>query len=426
MLFACFWLVKSGVQKHISLLFCLLLYFLYEVFVPISDALRGVTSFFGFSITGDSGLHHEVVLVYTMGILALILAYWFFSKLNFTQFFIDNQEAPEIPQVRNLYRAIILYQVVVWLAIIWNIHQSGVSLSALLDLNNRSEKDILFSINWYSYGIDLWSNSLSVALFLQFQLRKKPDAAWVFFFSIWLIFCLLAGWRYRIILFFLFFLFQYFRSSGLKWKRIWIIGLLFLVGIPWLTLNRMAIAKRQFQHVTFDLRQFDMEILSTELSNSRTFKASLIYLKNNHLESGGLSSWVDYGLNKLKPKSSFPNSVRPFPWIIQMTKNWIPPGWPWNPNPAVTQMEELYLTFSWSGLLFGMAMMGIWVAFLDQPGGGFFLRSLQVLGSGLTFQFISRGFFLYQVQIALASLLPLLLLYVLNRYLPHAKKNNPA
>lgn len=412
---------NKGAKKRLAFSLCVGLYFLYEFFVPVFDAVKGCESFFGFSIVGNRALHIQVFLVYLVGIISLIFSYWLISKWFSSIKWQEIVPNLTIGNPEKAFKSIVIYQSVVWILVVFNIHQSGVSLISLLDFQNQSEKDILFSIHWHSHGIDLLSNSLSVALFLQFWIKRKTDWTWWAFFISWLTFCLLAGWRYRIILLMLFFVIYFLRTTKLSAKSILAICIFMFFSVSWLTLNRMAIAKRQFHLVTFDFSQFDSEILATELSNSRTFKASLIYLKTNQLARGGLPSWLEYIGNKFLPKNTFPNGKRPAPWIIGATKNWIPPGWPWNPNPAVNQMEEYFLTFGWVGLVVGMILMGIWVAFLDFPSKNSFLISFQMIGTGLCFQWISRGFFLYQIQIALASFLPFLVLYFVARYLPHDK-----
>lgn len=416
---------KKDPKTRIAFLLCLCLYFLYEVFVPVYDALAGVNSFFGFSIEGNRFLHLRVAAVYFVGISSFILAYFLFIKWANSQKIVQSESTNSFWKTDVASKCMVGYQLVVWLLVGFNIHQSGISLVSILNFQNQSEKDILFSINWYSHGIDLLSNSLSVALFLQFWIKRKTDMVWWVFFILWLTFCLLAGWRYRIILLMLFFAVYFLRTTKLSGVTLGLIALTLLISVSWLTLNRMAIAKRQFHLITFDFSQFNGEILATELSNSRTFKATLIDQQGKGLERGGISSWTDYIGNKFSPRKEFPDGVRPVPWIITATKSWIPPGWPWNPNPAVNQMEEYFLTFGWIGLLSGMFLMGVWVGFLDFPIGLPILVPLQMIGTGLCFQWISRGFFLYQIQITLASLVPFLLLYLVDRYLPHDPSKNP-
>lgn len=419
---AVFYSVNQGVRKNLAFLICSGLYFLYEVFVPVFDSLKGIQTFFGYSILGNSDLQWEVLAVYLVGISGFFLA-WFFGnkRLNTFSQSVNHRAIP----TENLYIAILLYQVVIWILVGFNISKSGVSLLSILDIRNHSEKDIIFSINWYSHGIDLLSNSLSVALFLQYWLKRKADGLWWLFFSIWLIFCLLAGWRYRIILLFLFFTVYFIREGKWSMKAIIAFSIAIMLSVSWLTLNRMAIAKRQFHLITFNLLEFDSEIFTMELSNSRTFKASLINMKEKQLERGGLTSWTTYGLNKFKAKKTFETGARPVPWIIGATKDWVPPGWLWNPNPAVNQMEEFYLTFGWIGMIIGMVLMGFWVVLLNFSRFPLWVFPLQIIGIGLCFQWISRGFFLYQAQITLACLIPFLVLYLVARYLPQSNASNP-
>lgn len=185
----------------------------------------------------------------------------------------------------------------------------------------------------------------------------------------------------------------------------------------------MAIAKRQFHLITNNLSQFDFQIFTQELSNSRTFHATLQYLEKQKIDRGGFSSWATHLLNKMHPKSDFKNGERPKPWILNVTKDWIPPGWPYNPNPAVSQMEEFYLTFGWLGLLLGMGLMGFLVALMDFRSQSIGIQALQTICIALSFQWISRGFFLYQVQISLAVLLPFAVVCLAHAYLRHEQPN---
>ena len=202
--------------------------------------------------------------------------------------------------------------------------------------------------------------------------------------------------------------------------RVWIPAVFLLtVSMAWLTLNRMAIAKRQFHLITFDLRQFDPGAFNMEFSNSRTFRASLETMQKNQVEHPGISAWTDVIRNKFHSRSSFPEGKRPRPWILDATKSWIPSGWPWNPNPAVSQLEEFYLTFGWLGMAIGMFLIGSWVKILDSEGPNLIWNAFRIVGTALLFQWVSRGFFLFQFQITLVCLFPFAVLMVLGSYLPN-------
>ena len=414
-------IAKNGWRKSWGLILVACLYFLYNWFVPVSDWFTGVSSFFGYQLSSDPALLSEIGKVYSLGSLFLIGSY--FGTLRF----LKHKPLPDLSFFNELFVdksfIIIGLLVLTWSVILWNIHASGISLIAVFSLKNQSERDILFSADFFSSGIDLLTNCLPTAIFLLALSNPKQRSILLLLLGFWLAFSLLAGWRYRIILLLLMFLGWGVRHYNWSVSKLLIFGVLISISLAWLTLNRMAIAKRQFHLVTNDLRKFDFQILTQELSNSRTFHATLQHMESNKIERGGISSWIHHLSNKLQPKTYFENGERPKPWILKVTKEWIPPGWPYNPNPAVSQMEEFYLTFGWLGLFLGMSLMGICVALFDYPFQSIGIQVFQIICIALCFQWISRGFFLYQLQISAAALLPFALVCLSHAYLRHVRPN---
>lgn len=398
------------------------LYLTYNLLVPVADFLSKTDSFFGFQYPLSAILWPEMTRLYATGWCAFLAGYFLVKKYSspWEPKFLLSPEPAWIPQLMTGV------QVVVWFLIFLNYHLSGIELSQVLNPENREEKNILFSADWAIPGLDMLSNCLPVCLYLQWKFTKKRNGIWVIFFILWLVFSLLSGWRYRIILFFLFMVLHFLHHHNGKLTSLLLIFLAGTLIFSWLTLNRMAIAKRQFDLITFDLGQFDSGVFTNEFSNSRTFRATLIYL-NQHPEkqSDGLS-WFRFMANKLKSKSSFPGGIRPKPWILEVTKAWIPPGWPWNPNPAVTQMEEFFLTFGFWGLTAGMLMLGFWTSFLDFSSENSVFQGFKMICIALLFQWTTRGFFLYQMQISLVCIFPFAVLYILKPYLPHGIAGNKA
>lgn len=396
--------------------FASLLYAMYQIWVPFSDRLWGFQSFFGYTFSPDQGLDRHIALVYGLSFLSMGLGY-LFAPIRFS-----TQTFPEIDSNRRFW-IISMLQILIWGLVLFNVQASGIPLSGLFDPQNQSEKSILFSVSWAYPWMDLLANALPVCLFIQYRSAKgKQWFLFVLLLGFWLVFSLLGGWRYRIILFVLFIVLDAIRAG--IWRRVWFWPVLagFTLFLSFLTLNRMAIAKRQFHLLTFDLRQFNPELINQEFSNSRTFRASLEYMNRNGISHPGLAAWTELFFKKLNQEQK-PVSR---PWILEMTKAWIPPGWPWNPNPAVCQNEEMYLTFGWWGLLPFMVAFGIWLRFLDGKWQGSTAKAFQIVAIGLLFQWISRGFFLFQLQISLVCLLPFGVLVGLGPYLSRGRKKNPA
>jgi hypothetical protein len=398
------------------------LYLVYNLLVPVVDNFSGQYSFFNYPFPPSSMLWSKMAIVYGLGWVAFLSGYFLLLKIKKPKL----QQIDFQGKLPDFSLALIALQLFFWALIFINIWFSGMDLVQIFNPENREEKNILFSANWAFPWIEMLSNCLPVCLYLHWRFSKKWNGIWIFFFISWLIFSLLAGWRYRIILFFLFMVLHFLSYQKWTWKKLVLIGLGGILVFSWLTLNRMAIAKRQFEVITFDIRQFDFSLFSSEFSNSRTFRATLLFLeKNPDYQSDG-SSWLQYIKNKFKTKSSFPNGIRPKPWILEVTKAWIPPGWPWNPNPAVTQMEEFFLTFGYLGLILGMIMVGFWASFLDFSSGNPLYQAFRIICIALLFQWTTRGFFLHQLQISLVCIFPLAVLYLIKPYLPHGSVHHKA
>lgn len=406
--------------------FLLVLHGLYWVWVPLTDRLLGIDTFFGFRLDLSPARDATVFRIYLTGFLALCLGYAAGRAFQVRA----SPEIPPPPLRPGRVRAVLwMLFVLIQAAVLFNIQQSGVSLLQLFNPFNQAERDILFSVFWRYPFIDLLANVLPVLLFLLVVFR--PPGRWpaplVLAVLVWLGLSLLGGWRYRIILFFLFFVFRYLAAGRLPGLRpLLAFGFAAALFFSWLTLNRMAVAKRQFQLVTFDLRQFGPGLFNMEFSNSRTFRASLQYMEAAAIHHPGPAAWTGFLASRLQPRSRFPGGRRPEPWILQVTRAWIPPGWPWNPKPAVTFLEESFLTFGCSGLIFFALALGGWAAFLDRPRVTVTAIAFQAVATALLFQWVSRGFFLFQFQISIICMLPFAVLYGLLPYLRHESGKDPS
>ena len=401
-------------RKRTALLFFLALHFIFIVWVPATDRWMNIQTFFGYTLSWSPDLDRLICGIYGLAIGSFWTGYLLSDRIPFSWKF-----SGSIPRTESLMGILYGIQVLIWALVLWNVLSSGMSVPGIFNPTNQSEKDILFSAEWRYPWIDLLSNALPVCLFLQYYFKPRITPVWVFFLLIWLGFSLLGGWRYRIILFCLFLVLHFLINR--KWNlRIWIpAAFLLTLSMSWLTLNRMAIAKRQFHLITFDLSQFDFAAFNMEFSNSRTFRASLDHMEKMKTGHPGISAWTDVIVNKFQDRNSFPDGKRPKPWILNATKSWIPPGWPWNPNPAVSQLEEFFLTFGWHVMALGMFLIGCWVRLLDAERTNLLWNAFRIVATALLFQWVSRGFFLFQFQITLVCLIPFAVLMVLGSYLPN-------
>jgi len=383
---------------------CLLGVFL--IYTPLSDYLLGIREYFGFRLPYSHEINKTIARVYSLAMVG-------FAAGQIASFFLPAGRLFTIPVsdrwpgeggIRLLYG----YQLAVWLLYFFNLLASGISIGGLFNPFHRGEDGILFSAAFSFPLLELLSASVPVCLFLLMALKQYRKPVWWLFFLFWLLMSLLGGWRFRIILFGLFCLLL-FVESGYRKKGFLLYLLLFVFSMAWLTLNRMAIAKRQFELVTFDLRQFDGSVFNNEFSNCRTFRACLSMPQADSFP--GFRGWMKEG-QAMKP------------WIIQFSKSWIPEGWPWNPNPALSQPEEFYLLFGLPGLLLLMVFSGMLTACLDRMRYDLFSRLFALVFTALLFQWISRGYFPFQLKITLICLLPFLLLWFAGPYLSPKSDGN--
>ena len=397
---------NGGISK--PAIFYLLLLGIYLVYVPITDRLLGINSFFGFDLLFGREIDSRIALIYSLVMVSfsmgsLLPGFWSKGKSLAINGLMDLEKSDRFRTM--LYG----WQVLVWGFFFFNLRASGISILGIFNPFNSSEQAILFSAAFRYPLLDLCTLSVPVCLFLLLQSGRKLGVLWWGFLIFWLVISILGGWRFRIILFVLFLVFWQL-STAYRWKVLLSSAIILSLVLAWLTLNRMAIAKRQFDLITFDLTQFDPALFNNEFSNSRTFRATLS-VPGADL-APGIKGWIK------TDKSTKP-------WILEISKAWIPAGWPWNPNPALSQPEEFYLLFGLFGMSLAMFLLGIWTGFLGLIGGNRLSDAFQIVCTSLLFQWVSRGYFLFQLKITVICLLPFLLLWILKPYL-YGKNNENA
>ena len=398
---------KGGVSK--PAIFYLFLLGVYLVYVPITDRLLGINSFFGYQLPFGKAIDTRIAIIYSLVIFSFSMGS-LLPALFFKRNSVSIRGLNGIEKSDRFRTVLYAWQVLVWGFFFFNLSASGISILGVFDPFNRSEQAILFSAAFRYPLLDLCTLSIPVCLFLLLQSGRKLGVLWWVFLIFWLVISILGGWRFRVILFVLFLVFWQL-SLAYRWKVLLSSAIILSLVLAWLTLNRMAIAKRQFDLITFDLTQFDPALFNNEFSNSRTFRATLSAPGADL--APGLNGWIKTD-----------NSTKP--WILEISKSWIPDGWPWNPNPALSQPEEFYLLFGLFGMSLAMFLLGIWTGFLGLIGGDKLSDAFQIVGTALLFQWISRGYFLFQLKITVICLLPFLLLWLLKPYLSGKINENEA
>jgi hypothetical protein len=402
------WLYKNGgLSKHFSIAFVAFVYFFITLFTPFFDWYRDIDSHFSYYY-GQYELKAQVV--YLTGTVAILGAYiisssrlatWLLSQIKFKY----SVATPFSHEIGRLYW---LTTTILFALVLFNVHASGVNLLSLFDLSNKELGNIIFSIYFYSDFLENLTNSLiTCGIALYYYYKKKP---WYWaLLLVLLAYFFLSGWRFRIFLTLFGIAVIYLQSTPEQFYKRLLIALLGLtLTLSYLTLNRMAVAKRMFDVVEWNALAFNLDLLCNETGNSRTAKAMMRYRAENNLPLDGGMSMIGYIFVKLMPASLYPNQEKPIAPLLRQVKAWIPEGAvDYNPNPAISNMDEIYFSFGLPGLIFFMSLMAIGLAIVEHARMQMHLKPyLYVLFLGFLYQWITRGYLPQQVQLLFFLLLP--------------------
>lgn len=295
-------------------------------------------------------------------------------------------------------------------AMFGNLLLSGYTLTGLFNFSVRDTSQIIAGNTRYSILLET-ANQILISVLILAAVYKVPK--WALLTAVLLCFCIFvfAGLRYRVIMVLIGMLTSYFITmpkNATHYRKAALVCLLFVIGLQYLTINRWAIARRQFSYLTFNLFQFNNQTLLTETNNSQTFFCMLRY---NHLQNLG----PDYGESMFKfvliralPKNLFENGKKPVAPLLQRL---VPATNPPNPErglPAYSNIDEYYLSFGWPGVVIGMALLAYLLARMPNYKQGLAAKAWQVLVTAFLFQLITRGYFPQQMELFVFLLLPLL------------------
>lgn len=388
--------------------FTSLTYFLMLLFTPFYDWVSGIHALFTYSY---AGVELQAQTIYVVATAVLLGSYVWWQKyvpaiaahkpLKFASVY----EAFFQAKVGRIY---LVATLLIGLLVIWNLHLSGVDISALLDVQKRDLQHIIFSIPFYSNFLENLTNSLitcSVALVAYYHRRWW---VWAILLLLWWYF-FLAGWRFRIFVSALGVALVYlYMQPAQFYKRLAVVVLALGLMLSFITLNRMAVAKRMFDVVEWNPLRFNIELLCNEMGNSRTFKAMLHYRKTHEVPLDGGMSMIGYIFVKFLPASLYPNGEKPLAPLLKQVKVWIPAGAvDYNPNPAISNVDEVYFSFGLPGCIIFMWLLGFFIAWVEHmravQGLKIYLYAVFV---GFLYQWITRGYLPQQVQLLFFMLIP--------------------
>jgi hypothetical protein len=231
---------------------------------------------------------------------------------------------------------------------------------------------------------------------------------------------LILGFRYRILLTFFGLFLIYIYDRGLTFKSILkyiSILLLALYAMLLLTENRNAIYMQKFDQLTFNMSEFDYDIIFDQARGSVMDFAVYQYMDNSSNVS------IDYGetmfgyiIVKLMPSVFFEGGVKPYPpptfLIIDEAI-----GATRDNGEAVTSLGGTFLSFYYPGIYVSGFLLGFIIAKLQNRfDNNDFSMLGAIIANLVLFQWISRGYLPQVIDHLAYMLFPLLMIRYFSNY----------
>ncbi len=246
--------------------------------------------------------------------------------------------------------------------------------------------------------------------------------------SAWVL--LISGFRFRLILLVLS-LFFYGLMKVQPKLRPWLVGGTALaagIGLTLLTVNRGLIVSRTWGSLGLFRENISAAMLVNETNNCQTFMACLASpYRQRMVPDGGRSLYWSTAVRFL-PAAVFPRNKKPRAHtlgLIRLTYTQTEKSRAL--NPALSYVEEYYLSAGILGLALGMGFLGWLTAFL----GSKIVQTTTpwklfgwCMAAAFLFQMITRGYVPQQAELALYLSLPFLAMYG-GLYLYHRYAGNP-
>ena len=297
----------------------------------------------------------------------------------------------------------------IYLAVFLNTLSAGINL---LDVILGKYGEPTLGLRGGSYYIQNLADSLIGLLVIAFYFKIKPR-----YFNLMLIFTLplflVLGFRYRLILSFFGIFLIYIYDNQVKFKAlvkyVAIAAISFYVLLL-LTQNRTVIYMQQFDKISYDIADFDFEIIFSQSRGSMIDFAVYQYIDNNDASIDYGTTLIGYIFMKMTPASFFAGGVKPYPppqlLIIDDAINGTRDN-----GEAVTSLGGAFIAFYYPGIYLLAFLLGLTIAKLQNR---FEKSDLSMVGGIIAnlalFQWITRGYFPQEIDHLAYMLFPILLL----------------
>ncbi|SFO74195.1 oligosaccharide repeat unit polymerase [Algoriphagus ornithinivorans] len=340
-------------------------------------------------------------LVYGLGTLFLLFGY--LVRIPKLKYIFSNKTISE--------GKVVLFFYIFYFLIIFNFLVSGINpLSTLI---NGSDNTIIGQETFSNY-LRNFADSLISLLIIAYAYKISSKKFYLMIILSFILF-ILMGFRYRIILSLLGFLFVYLLEGKMISFRSIINFSFFFLFILFITSNRYEFAKGNFDNPIENFRKSNVDLIFEQTRSSLPDLAVFKYIDKN------VNSEIsyDYGLTflytfiRFLPRSIFgdlKDLLYPPPAFIVIDRAYALPNHFGSLGETPTLFAYFYIAFGIIGVCFLSFLLGFVIKFFkmktDYSSSGVIL---QIIFGVSLFQFVSRGYFPQYMDTLLFMILPLFL-----------------
>jgi len=273
-----------------------------------------------------------------------------------------------------------------------------------------------------TYFLQNFADSLITCIVLAYlmDVSKKKLITWsvlsFFLFT-------LLGFRYRILLAFIGFIFVYLYKNRLGPRQLvggLLILMVFLYGVMFLTMNRYLLIKREYAQLQYDPTQFKYKLFFEQTRGSLADMAIYKVYENpakNVKHDYGMSMFA-YIFVRMIPRAFYPDKDDLYPPPQNKVQFAAYDAW-WGKYSGESLLSSgcLYVAFGWLGVVLGYLLWGYLLKLFANSMNFYDLLRVgsYIVISLVTFQWITRAYFPQAVDHAVYMLFPIWILRLMGK-----------
>jgi len=396
----------GGIRNNLLNLFTNFTFIIYLFITPVAYFIRKYYIAFDVDVKNYYGIG---LLQIFLHLLFYNIAYFYFLKKKQKAFYTLKKNRQEIGLL--IQNKLIILFLLSYLAVFLNTLSVGINL---FDIFTGKYGDPTMGLRGGSYYIQNLADSLIGFLVIAYYFKiNKNYFLLMLLFSIPLF--LILGFRYRIILSFFGIILIYIYDKGLSLKSILKYLFIFLIALYTLLLmtqNRYAIYMQKYDDITFDMSEFDYDVIFDQARGSLMDFAVYQYVDDHKDKIDYGETMIGYIFIKMSPSFIYKNNTKPYPppqlSLIDDAIN----GTRAN-GEAVTSLGGSFIAFYYPGIYIMAFLLGLVIAKLQNRFEYTYLSMVSSIIANLAiFQWITRGYFPQEIDHLAYMLFPVLLLKI--------------